>query len=197
MYKIEGGINFYKELLDEYEANAQSTASSSDDCLLTNRPLECGYIELPCGHKFNFLPLYTETLYQKTNPAFVNNKYNTPIGKDKIKCPYCRTIHSNSLLPYIVNEKRIIGINSPIKLCSLGSVKCQHVSVSTSKKKHTACTSFTNIHYIPNSDSGTGNAAIFLCKRHVTQWKSKKSQNEIQNQQNEMGMKMKIKMENE
>ena len=181
MYKIEGGINFYKELLLEH-ANEQS--SSSDVCLLTNRPLECGYIELPCGHKFNFLPLYTETLYQKTNPAFVNNKYNTPIGKDKIKCPYCRTIHANSLLPYIVNEKRIIGINSPIKLCSLGNVKCQHVSVSTCKKKHTACTSFTNIHYIPNSESGTGNA-MFLCKRHVTQWKSKKSQNEIQNQQNE------------
>jgi hypothetical protein len=188
MYKIEGGINFYKELLIE-ESNAQSsTSSSSDDCLLTNRPLECGYIELPCGHKFNFFPLYTEILYQKTNPAFVNNKYNTPVSNDKIKCPYCRTIHSNSLLPYIVNEKRINGINSPIKLCSLGNVKCQHVSVSTSKKKHTACTSFTNIHYIPDSHSGTGNA-MFLCKRHVTQWKSKKNQNEIQDQQNEMKMK--------
>lgn len=177
MYKIEGGINFYKELLDEHEASTTTT----DDCLLTNRPLECGYIELPCGHKFNFFPLYTEILYQKTNPAFVNNKYNTQISKDKIKCPYCRTIHSNSLLPYIVNEKRIIGINSPIKLCSLGNVKCQHVSVSASKKKHTACTSFTNIHYIPESCSGTGNA-MFLCKRHVTQWKSKKTQNEFQDQ---------------
>ena len=182
MYKIEGGINFYKELLLEHEANSQSSSSSSsstDGCLLTNRPLECGYVELPCGHKFNFFPLYTEILYQKTNPAFVNNKYNTPIGKDKIKCPYCRTIHSSSLLPYIVNEKRIHGINSPIKLCSLGNVKCQHVSiVSASKKKHTACTSFTNIHYIPNSDSDTGNA-MFLCKRHLTQWKSKKTQNEV------------------
>lgn len=196
MYKIEGGINFYKELLLE-ESNAQSSSDSLDTCLLTNRPLECGYIELPCGHKFNFLPLYTEILYQKTNPAFVNNKYNTPIGKDKIKCPYCRTIHANSLLPYIVNEKRIIGINSPIKLCSLGNVKCQHVSVSTSKKKQTACTSFTNIHYISGSDSGTGNS-MFLCKRHLTQWKSKKNQNENQDQQeNEMIMKMKIKMENE
>ena len=176
MYEIEGGINFYKELLLETKA----TTATTDACLLTNRPLEYGHIELPCGHKFNFFSLYTEILYQKTNPAFVNNKYNTPISKDKIKCPYCRTIHSNSLLPYVVNEKRIHGINSPVKLCSLRTVKCQHVSVSASKKKHTACKSCTNIHYIPDSSSGTGNA-LFLCKRHLNQWKLKNPQIENKN----------------
>lgn len=186
-YKIEGEFDFYKELLKPdliSEVGPSSSSSSSshhddgagplnsqcDNCLLTNRPLEYGYIELPCGHKFNFFPLYTETLYQKTNPAFVKNVYNVPIGKDRIKCPYCRTIHSNSLLPYIVNDTRVAGINSPIKFCisSKNNVKCQHVSISSTRKRQTACRSIVNIHYVPGSETGTGNA-MFLCKRHVTQ----------------------------
>ena len=142
--------------------------SGSEKCLLTNQPLTYGHITLPCGHKFNFLPLYTETLYQKTNPAFVKNIYNTPIGKDKIKCPYCRTVHANALLPYIVNEKRVSGVSGPAKLCISTSFKCQHISTSASQKRCTPCRSFVNIHYIPATDTRD---AMFLCKRHATQIK--------------------------
>jgi hypothetical protein len=196
VYKIEGGIDFYKELLEfESESNTAtsnttstisttsttntdttSSAGKSDacceKCLLTNQPLSYGHITLPCGHKFNFLPLYTETLYQKTNPAFVKNVYNTPIGKDKLKCPYCRTVHTGALLPYIVNERRVPGVNAPVKLCARAPFKCEHVSTSANQKRRTPCRSFVNLHYVPATDTGTGNA-MFLCRRHLTLTQSK------------------------
>jgi hypothetical protein len=175
VYKIAGGIDFYKELLESCSTSDAVPDSTVDDpecekCLLTNQPLVYGHITLPCGHKFNFLPLYTETLYQKTNSAFVKNVYNAPIGKDKLKCPYCRTVHVGALLPYIINEKRVSGVNAPAKWCSSTPFKCQHVSVSATQKRRTPCRSFVNIHCIPATDTGD---AMFLCKRHLTLTRAK------------------------
>ena len=34
-------------------------------CLISNTKLETNYITLDCNHKFNFLPLYYEIVYQK------------------------------------------------------------------------------------------------------------------------------------
>ena len=178
VYKIEGGLDFYKELSGSGSGsgtgtglgfeNENASEPGCENCLLTNQPLTYGHITLPCSHKFNFLPLYTETLYQKTNPAFVKNVYNTPIGKDKIKCPYCRTVHANALLPYIVNEKRVPSVNGPAKLCMSTPFKCQHISTSANQKRCTPCRSFVNIYYIPAKET---HEAMFLCKRHATQIK--------------------------
>lgn len=175
-YKIEGELDFYKELFKsssecdkfiEHEHTPQPLVEY-EKCLLTNRPLVYGHIELPCGHKYNFFPLYTETLYQKTNPAFVKNVYNVPIGKDKIKCPYCRTVHLNCLLPYIVNGKRVLGINSPVSACiSSNTVTCQYVLT-----RGGSCKVGKNIHYVSESETPNG-CAMFLCKRHLTHMKKK------------------------
>jgi hypothetical protein len=176
LYKIDGGIDFYKELLESDASNSNSNSTNDDEgvkCLLTNQPLAYGHITLPCGHKFNFLPLYTETLYQKTNPSFVKNVYNVPIGKDKLKCPYCRTVHVGALLPYIVNEKRVTGVNAPVKLCMPTPFKCQHVSVSATQKRRTPCRSFVNVYCIPATDTGD---PVFLCKRHLTLTRAKQLQ---------------------
>lgn len=178
VYKIEGGIDFYKELFKNETTTVPDHASSNgkEKCLLTNSDLEPGYIELPCGHKFNFFPLYTETLYQKTNPAFVKNIYNTPVEKNKIKCPYCRSVHANSLLPYILHNKRVTGVNSPVKFCSKPTVKCQHVSVSAIKKRETQCKTCINIHYIPTPyGEDPGKSALFLCTRHTREYENKKN----------------------
>jgi len=172
-YKIEGELDFYKELFKTSEdgeiesKNATPSLIKNENCLLTNRPLMYGYIELPCGHKYNFFPLYTETLYQKTNPAFVKNVYNVPVGKDKLKCPYCRTVHLNCLLPYIVNGKRVVGINSPISSCISSTVTCQQVLA-----RGGSCKVCKNLHYVPESETSKG-YAMFLCKRHLTQMKKK------------------------
>jgi len=168
-YKVEGGIDFYKELFKS-EADTDKTPAedaNEDKCLLTNCPLTYGHIELPCGHKYNFFPLYTETLYQKTNPAFVKNVYNVPVGKDKIKCPYCRTIHSDCLLPYIVNGKRVVGVNGPVSACSSSNL----VTCQWKLSRGGSCKVCKNIHYVPDSETANG-CAMFLCKRHLTQLKN-------------------------
>jgi hypothetical protein len=168
-YKIEGGIDFYKELFKSEADNANDINSlmvEDEKCLLTNRPLVYGHIELPCGHKYNFFPLYTETLYQKTNPAFIKNVYNVPVGKDKIKCPYCRTIHLNCLLPYIVDGKRVIGVNSPVSAC----ISSNHVTCQYRLLRGGACKVCKNLHYVPETEASNG-CAMVLCKRHLTQIK--------------------------
>lgn len=171
-YKIEGSLDFYKELFKSSNENEKQPLVEDEKCLLTNQPLVYGHIELPCGHKYNFFPLYTETLYQKTNPAFVKNVYNVPLGKDKIKCPYCRTIHLNCLLPYIVNGKRVVGINSPVSACiSSNNVMCQYVL-----KLGGSCKVDKNIHYVSETETPNG-CPMFVCKRHLTLMKKNHNKN--------------------
>ena len=42
-------------------------------CLISNDKLEVNYITLGCGHKFNYLDLYNEVVYQKTKKILDNN----------------------------------------------------------------------------------------------------------------------------
>ena len=59
-YNIEGGIDFYSELYKslDIEENEHKTIEDLNMCLITNSPLESNHIQLTCGHKFNYIPLY-------------------------------------------------------------------------------------------------------------------------------------------
>lgn len=186
-YIIEGGIDFYEEL-NQPEPTPKSGASAgagtdanddNDDndtksCLLTKTPLTYGHITLPCTHTFNFLPLYNEVLSQKTNPELLKNVYHIRMSKNHIKCPYCRTIHADSLLPYIMGScnKRVTGVNGPVSLCMPTPFKCQHAVSKNSgrgKKKQlitVECTAIKNIYYCINGGGVGGEDAKFLCKKH-------------------------------
>ena len=59
-YIIEGDIDFWNELNDDSE-----DVNKIEKCLLTNSPLSRNYIKLPCGHKFNYKPLYNEIIHSK------------------------------------------------------------------------------------------------------------------------------------
>ena len=165
-YIIEGGINFYEEL-----ESATTTDDDTKSCLLTKTPLTYGHITLPCTHTFNFLPLYNEVLSQKTNPELLKNVYHIRMSKNHIKCPYCRTIHADSLLPYIMGpgNRRVTGVNGPVSLCMPTPFKCQHAVSKNSgrgKKKQlitVECTAIKNIYYCVN---GGGEYVKFLCKKH-------------------------------
>ena len=199
-YSIEGGIDFYAELhqqqpqpqdesqpqpnpqpQEEQCASINSVADETKVCLLSKMPLEYGHITLPCNHVFNFMPLYNEVLSQKTNPELLKNVYHTQLSYRHIKCPYCRVIHANALLPYIVGGKRVHGVNGPSTLCMAAPFKCQHsVMVSKtvrgggdggggSRKKQlilSECSAVKNI-YCWRGDDGCSEAK-FLCKKHTT-----------------------------
>ena len=200
-YIIEGGIDFYAELQQQKPQNHQSsnavfdandTSNTNDGmvnnenetkvCLLSKMPLEYGHITLPCNHVFNFMPMYNEVLSQKTNPELLKNVYHTKLSKNHIKCPYCRVIHANVLLPYIVGDKRVPGVNGPSTMCMDAPFKCQHsVMVSktiggggggSSRKKQSVlseCSAVKNIYCQRIEDDGHGHGEFkFLCKKHTS-----------------------------
>ena len=203
-YIIEGGIDFYAELHQSQQKQKQdqkpqhhelstSVVDANDGtvdnetkvCLLSKMPLEYGHITLPCNHVFNFMPLYNEVLSQKTNPELLKNVYHTKLSKNHIKCPYCRVIHANVLLPYIVGDKRVPGVNGPSTMCMDAPFKCQHsVMVSksiggggcgSSRKKQailSECSAVKNIYCQRSEEDGHGHGEHgefkFLCKKHTS-----------------------------
>tara|TARA_Y100000591_G_scaffold333321_1_gene375705 strand:+ start:8922 stop:9569 length:648 start_codon:yes stop_codon:yes gene_type:complete len=118
--------NFYELLNTELEND-----DNSNNCLITNQPLTDNHIELSCGHKFNYMPLFLEVKNQKTQKILDNSK----LSINQIKCPYCRSI-SNNILPYFKYYTRelIRGVNTPKKY-SLNLYECQHIL----KSKNTTC----------------------------------------------------------
>jgi DNA-directed RNA polymerase subunit RPC12/RpoP len=111
-YNIEGGINFFEELyksLDVEESN-EKTDDDNNKCLITNLPLVERFIEIKCGHKFNYIPLYNDLV----NHRKFNNMEgsNTRLNLDEIRCPYCRS-KDKKLLPYYeeLGLPKINGVN--------------------------------------------------------------------------------------
>ena len=104
-----------------------STSPSSHDniCLISKDKLHPNHITLKCNHKFNYIPIYKEVLYQKTksNPIYEVTK----LQSYQIKCPYCRTI-TNKLLPFIQypSVKLAKNIHSTGSDC-LPTTKCSHI----------------------------------------------------------------------
>lgn len=192
-YVIEGGIDFYAELHQQQQqqlhpedsAHAADMVANNDTvnetnlCLLSKLPLEYGHVTLPCNHMFNYMTLYNEVLSQKTNPELLKNMYHAKLSKNQIKCPYCRTIHANALLPYIVGDKRVSGVNGPIAMCMYAPFKCQHSAMVSKSgggggggggcKKQAVlseCFAVKNIYCQRGEDTEHGEVK-FLCKKHA------------------------------
>ena len=126
-YNVEdnSAVDFFAALKEmQQEDNDPSQDKDGDDgkCLITGAPLNAFHVELTCGHKFNYGPLYQEVLRQKGRYGMYN--YFEKIGTHQVKCPYCRSI-TNHLLPYLGNSphpiiKRLVGVNAPASMCMPG-----------------------------------------------------------------------------
>jgi hypothetical protein len=107
-YNIEGNIDFFSELyksLDDCD-NTHKVESDNNLCLITNQLLIDKFVELNCGHKFNYIPLYNDIYNHK-------KKFNNMEGSgsslkmNEIRCPYCRK-KQLGVLPYyeeLISEK--------------------------------------------------------------------------------------------
>ena len=106
-------------------STSSSSSSSYDNiCLISKEILHPNHITLVCNHKFNYIPIYKEVLYQKTK---FNTLYEvTKLNYNQIKCPYCRTI-TNKLLPFIPYPcvKLAKNIHSSDNNC-IPVAKCSH-----------------------------------------------------------------------
>ena len=112
-YNIENNIDFYKELysslIDEKleskinESNNNDDNDNDDDdnvdcCLITQLPLKERFVELKCGHKFNYEPLYKDILNHKKKFNHME-QIRTKLKQNQLRCPYCRNIQ-DELLPF-------------------------------------------------------------------------------------------------
>lgn len=115
------------------ENNNLNSYNLNDKCLISQEPLCDNYIELECGHKFNYLALYDEVVKQKT---VYNRLEVTNLKVNEIKCPYCRSI-TKKLLPYIEpeNTKLIKGVNYPKKY----SIKMESCKWTYKNGKNKGC----------------------------------------------------------
>lgn len=96
-YIVDEKMDFYN-ILNEFskeikEQNQKPKEEVIEElCLISNEPLTKYYITLPCKHKFNYLPL----LYS----CYENSQLHYNYKKGKLKCPYCKQVNYNQVLPY-------------------------------------------------------------------------------------------------
>ena len=130
---------FYSELYENNNVNTKDIENTINTCKITDMTLEDNFIELDCGHKFNYLALFQEIKYQKTNKYSLSYDF-TKLNINQIKCPYCRSI-TNKILPYFkyYNVDMIKGVNFPFKYC-MKINECKHL-LKTSKRccNNSAC----------------------------------------------------------
>jgi len=109
-YNIEGNIDFFSELYKSLD-DTNNSESDNNCCLITTHLLTDKFVELNCGHKFNYIPLYNDIFNHK-------KKFNNMEGSasslkmNEIRCPYCRK-KQVGVLPYypeLIKEK-INGVN--------------------------------------------------------------------------------------
>ena len=155
---IQNSIDFFSELSKIIQSTSVSSSSSNESsnlvissssaplslpstheniCLISKEQLHPNHITLTCNHKFNYIPIYKEVLYQKTKS---NTMYEvTKLQPYQIKCPYCRTI-TNKLLPFIPypSIKRAKNIHSTGSDC-LSAKKCPYI-IKTRNTNNTTTT---------------------------------------------------------
>lgn len=176
---IEENLNFYEllnknDIIDGEDSNINILDLSFNKCLITYENLDENFIKLPCGHKFNYVPLYKEIINQKKNSSkiFEVNK----LEKHQIKCPYCRNI-SNNLLPFIPLKgvSLINGVNYPYKYCMPSNYNCRWKFL-TGKNKGKICNgpayTLNNLCFCKNHHKITSLNKQKICK-NIEEWDDK------------------------
>lgn len=125
----------FNEIINDNEDEDDNNIDETKICLITNSLLDNNNIKLDCGHKFNYLPLYNEIIYQKTKKILDNSK----LKFNEIKCPYCRNI-TYKLLPFYkyYEIKQIKGVNYPTNL-TMNFNNCEYIDKKNNKCNNSAC----------------------------------------------------------
>ncbi len=154
-YNIEGGIDFYKELNSCLKEESSKKEEDLNKCLITHSELKEFYIELGCGHKFNYGPLYKDIYNYKKKLNFMEQSVNK-LKVNEIRCPYCRKIFQQ-LLPYHENlpypkehgVNYIDDVKMGVKQSNIADKdKCQYESLMTDNLDNTFINKCFNYGYV-------------------------------------------------
>lgn len=140
LYKVEGDIDFYGELLkeDDGEAIVGDESGANKTCQITGMPLEENYVTLECSHRFNYISLYKEYCSQQQQQTVKTTR--------KISCPYCR--NKQNFKP--ITDFGSTSITNPIN--EMNYKLCQH------KYKYGTCNVICE-HNIPDT-------TLYYCEFH-------------------------------
>ena len=170
-YILEGGFDFYKELLNDDQADVDH----DDKCLITNTPLVDKHVTMKCGHKFNYIPLYYDILNHKTKFNGMES-VGSSLKANEIRCPYCRSKQTGVLPCYeeLALEK-VNGVNIYIPYVPPIIIKCQYLSSNEFfdpelpeddlNFKHTTCSSVAS--KIGGNNYGDANWYCYYHKKIV------------------------------
>jgi len=146
---------FYDMLLGKEEVEEEKEEEESL-CLITNKPLDENHIQMECGHKFNYEPLYRDLMNHK-------NKFNmlekNILATMELRCPYCRNVQKN-LIPY----KELPGIEKIHGVNFFDETKCVSSLYSKHGKNHQEwhkgkCSFTTTYQHID------GTSEVVTCKK--------------------------------
>ena len=130
MTVVEDEFDFWSEL-----AKDETDVLPDSMCLLSKEILSLNHIILPCGHKFNYIPLCREI----ANLKYPKSAYARTLNLNRAQtcCPYCRKIF-DKLLPKIP----LYDLTLPKYICSdvnsLAPKQCSYV-LKCAKNKGTIC----------------------------------------------------------
>ena len=110
-YNIEGNIDFFNELYKSLDDGDEEFPDDNNICLITKQPLEDKFVELECGHKFNYIPLFNDIKNHKQKFNCMEGG-NSKLKLNEIRCPYCRN-KQEGVLPYYeeLYIKKVNGVN--------------------------------------------------------------------------------------
>lgn len=131
-YDIEGGIDFYKELLNDAGEDV-SLDSQTKVCLLTDEKLLPDAVTLNCGHSFNYKPLFKEVVFQKCSILPKNISSSMLASYVKINNTSGSTgssmNHSNEVMTLIYNG----STNLETTKLGYNEIKCPYCRTITPK----------------------------------------------------------------
>jgi hypothetical protein len=105
--------SFYEQLYASLSTDDGD--ATTECCLITDEPLVDKYVELNCGHKFNYVPLYNDILNHKQKFNSMESSLSA-LKTNEIRCPYCRD-KQTELLPYYpeFGLTKVNGVNALFK----------------------------------------------------------------------------------
>ena len=128
-YIVEGNVDFYQSLFNNM-LTVDDDQDEADNCLITNLPLTDKFVNLSCGHKFNYIPLYNDIFNHKQKFNIMESTISS-LKIDEIRCPYCRN-KQQGVLPYYeeLGLKKVNGVNSYVPYVAPQWVKCEYITTN-------------------------------------------------------------------
>lgn len=139
-YELECDIDFFKELKQMSSSSSskgneqQSAADTTPRCLITDDKLNKDHITLECGHKFNYVPLFKEVLFQKCSllPKNLSAKLVTTYTKAGATNYGHQFMHSQTPPPAVLSVTYNSSYNLETTKLQYNQIKCPYCRSITS-----------------------------------------------------------------